>query len=132
MSVPLSPSDLQHFNQRLRARFHALRAEIRDALLRSDREGYAEIAGQVHDVEEEAFADLLVDVNLAEITRDVQEIRDIDAALSRIAKGDYGVCIRCAEPVGRARLDAHPTAKRCLSCQQRYEREQPVARPPTL
>lgn len=132
MNVPLSPSDLQRFRQQLDARFHALRAEIRDVLLRSDREGYADIAGQVHDVEEEALADLLVDINLAEITRDVREIRDIDAALNRIARGEYGVCIRCAEPVSRQRLDAYPTAKRCLSCQQRHEREHAVARPPTL
>jgi DnaK suppressor protein len=39
-------------------------------LLRSDRERYADIAGQVHDAEEEAIADLLVDVSLAEITRE--------------------------------------------------------------
>jgi RNA polymerase-binding transcription factor DksA len=116
----------------LRTRSGVLRAEIRDVLVRSDSERYADIAGHVHDVEEEVLADLLVDVRLAEITRDVQEVRDIDAALRRIATGTYGVCVRCREPIRRARLDVYPTAKRCLSCQEIHEREHAVVRPPTL
>jgi RNA polymerase-binding transcription factor DksA len=130
--MQIAGSDLSHFERALRARSGVLRGEIRDRLLRSDSERYADIAGQVHDVEEEALADLLVDVSLAEITRDVQEVRDIDAALRRVATGAYGVCVRCREPISRARLEVHPTAKRCVSCQQIHEREHAVVRPPTL
>jgi len=132
MNMQVSRSDLPYFKRALRTRSDVLRAEIRDVLRRSDSEQYADIAGQVHDAEEEALADLLVDVSLAEITRDVQEIRDIDAALRRIATGTYGTCARCREPISRARLEVYPTAKRCLSCQQIHDRERAVVRPPTL
>jgi RNA polymerase-binding transcription factor DksA len=132
MNERISASEFTDFKRKLRARSDVLRAEIREVLLRSDSEKYADIAGQVHDAEEEALADLLVDVSLAEITRDVGEMRDIDAALRRIATGGYGTCVRCREPISRARLEVYPTAKRCLSCQQIHDRERGVARPPTL
>ena len=132
MTMSISSSDLAHFKRQLSARTDVLRAEIRDVLLRNDRERYADIAGQVHDAEEEALADLLVDVSFAEITRDVQEIRDIDAALRRIAAGTYGTCVRCREPISRDRLEVYPTAKRCLSCEQSHDRERGARAPPTL
>ncbi len=120
------------FATALRTRLATLRAEIRDALLRSDSEAYGLLAGQVHDVEEEALADLLVDVNLAEITREVAEVRDIDAALGRILTGRYGVCVQCGAAIAEKRLQAYPTAKRCLECQGAYDRTRPSAPTPSL
>jgi RNA polymerase-binding transcription factor DksA len=109
-----------------------LRGEIHDVLLRTDAETYGAIAGQVHDAEEEALADLLVDVNLAEITRDVAELRTIEAALERIGAGTYGMCIQCREPIDRMRLDAQPTAERCIECQRVHDRTTMGAPTPSL
>jgi RNA polymerase-binding transcription factor len=50
------------------------------------------------------------------------EIDAIDTALSRIAAGDYGRCEACRKPIPRARLEALPTAAKCLSCAQMGER----------
>jgi RNA polymerase-binding transcription factor DksA len=47
-----------------------------------------------------------------------QEIRRIEAALGRIASGDYGICARCGEPIGEARLDVLPWTPFCRSCAQ--------------
>jgi len=120
------------FEKALRARLATLRAEIRSALLRSDSEAYSQLAGQVHDIEEEALADLLVDVNLADISREVAEVRDIDAALRRFLTGSYGVCVQCGATIAEKRLQAYPTAKRCLECQRAYERSRPTAPTPSL
>jgi RNA polymerase-binding transcription factor DksA len=46
----------------------------------------------------------------------LKEITAIDRALGRIANGTYGVCIDCGEPISQKRLDAVPTALRCVSC----------------
>ena len=78
------------------------------------------------------LADLLTDVTQAEIGRDIDEVRDIEAALQRIAAGTYATCIRCAQPIDRGRLDAYPTAKRCLSCQRLHERSRLPRQGPTL
>lgn len=128
----LQPADGAHFGNRLRERWLALREEIRNTLLRADDERYADIAGDVHDLEDESLADLLTDVSHAEVARDVAEVRDIEIALQRIAAGTYGVCVRCGKPIDRERLEAHPTAKRCLPCQQYHERSRPQTRGSTL
>lgn len=98
-----------------------MRDEVRQVLARSDTEGYADIAGRVGDLEDQSLADLLVDVNLAEVTRDVQEIRAIERALKRIALGTYGICVSCGQPIERERLEAYPTANRCAACQRAHE-----------
>jgi len=128
----LQRADFAHFNRRLRERWRALREEIRGTLLRADAERYADIAGEVHDLEDESLADLLTDVTHAEIGRDVEEVRDIEAALQRIAAGTYAICIRCDQPIDRERLDAYPTAKRCLACQRLHERNRLPMQGPTL
>ena len=124
--------DIPHFDNVLRARLRALGAEIREALRRADTETYGELAGRVHDAGEESLADLLTDLNLAEISREVQEVRDIDAAMRRIADHTYGSCIDCGDPIDSARLEAYPTAKRCLSCQRGHELKFAATRPPKL
>ena len=45
----------------------------------------------------------------------------IGAALSRMDKDDYGFCLECDEPVGRARLFSRPEALYCLTCQSKKE-----------
>lgn len=130
--MALRGADHGLFNRRLRERWLALREEIRNTLLRADAEKYADIAGEVHDLEDESLADLLTDVTHAEIGRDVEEIRDIEAALQRLASGTYGICVRCGNSIDRERLNAYPTAKRCLPCQELHERNRPSAQGPTL
>lgn len=115
--------EYSHFEHRLRERWCELREETRARLIRSDNEGYAEIAGRVSDLEDQSLADLLVDVNLAEVTRDVEEIRAIERALKRMALGTYGICVNCGQPIEPERLKAYPTANRCAACQRAYEHD---------
>jgi DnaK suppressor protein len=50
------------------------------------------------------------------------EIDAIDAALARMASGEYGICAECRAPIPAKRLRALPTTSRCLACAQRAER----------
>jgi len=45
-------------------------------------------------------------------------------ALERIRSGNYGVCIDCAKRIPAARLQIKPEAKRCVQCQEAYERRE--------
>jgi len=49
-------------------------------------------------------------------------IKKIDAALERIADGNYGYCEETGEEIGLKRLDARPIATLCLEAQERHER----------
>jgi RNA polymerase-binding transcription factor DksA len=57
----------------------------------------------------------------AEQERDIDELRAINAARERMAGGYYGTCIDCGIDIPLARLQAQPTASRCVPCQERYE-----------
>jgi DnaK suppressor protein len=43
-------------------------------------------------------------------------IEEIDAALVKITEGTYGYCESCGNPVPKARLEALPHARLCVSC----------------
>ena len=115
----LTTEQLTRFAQQMSARKSRLLEEIRRVLARSRNERYADLVGEAGD---ESAAALLRDVTEAEIARDVGEVRDIVAAEERIATGRYGVCIDCGTTIDYKRLEAYPTAKRCLACQQRREK----------
>jgi RNA polymerase-binding transcription factor DksA len=47
---------------------------------------------------------------------------ELNEALRRIARGEYGVCESCENPILRARLEAMPVARLCLACKEKEER----------
>lgn len=50
------------------------------------------------------------------------ELGDIEAALQRLQAGTYGQCTDCGVTIPPARLNAYPTAKRCIDCQSLAEK----------
>jgi len=45
-----------------------------------------------------------------------EHLVDVRAAIARWEAGDYGTCERCGRPIAEARLEARPTARRCVAC----------------
>jgi RNA polymerase-binding protein DksA len=119
---PLTKKDLDDFARVLAERKQRLGDEIRRVLARTEKEPYADILAGGGDPGDTSVADLLSDVAFAEVARDAAEVRDINAAQARIAAGTYGTCIDCGRPIGKKRLEAYPTAKRCIDDQQRREK----------
>ena len=66
-------------------------------------------------------------VRYAEEERDIEELRDIEGARERIAAGSYGSCTDCGRDIPLQRLLAQPTAKRCIDCQEKFERSHPAS-----
>ena len=121
-----------NFKTRLRNRAEQLRHEVQQTRAKSLDESHANITERARDSEDDSFADLIVDTNLAEMDRDVSELRMIDSALQRISAGTYGTCVSCDQPIPTARLEAEPTAQRCIACQERYEKTHSSTPTPSL
>ena len=49
---------------------------------------------------------------------------EIDDALRRLYRGEYGNCETCGNLIARARLEVMPQARLCISCKEKEEREQ--------
>ena len=47
------------------------------------------------------------------------EMARIDAALERLAEGEYGSCVTCGEAVEPQRLELDPATPLCLACAKR-------------
>ena len=99
-----------------------------------------QLAGDLHALEEEELqvasetpaesshlADLgsdraASDLNLSCRESATGEIQQIDDALERLKDGSYGLCETCEQPMARARMEAIPYARLCLTCKTVEER----------
>ena len=68
-------------------------------------------------VREERFTE----VSQAELARDSEELRAIEAAWRRLNDGTSGLCTDCGAEIGFERLHAEPEAARCIDCQAQHE-----------
>ena len=106
----------------LRRRYAELWNDVQREVEKHGEQRYSDLVQGTADPEDAATADLLVDLNLAEIDRDIVELRAIRDAIERVKSGRYGICERCGEQIGPARLEALPHAALCIECQTRAER----------
>ena len=108
------------FQDRLTERRVALVGQVQAAEAYS-RERDAEATQDPADMAANAYTkELLMSMS----TNDRQLLDSIDAALARIAEGEYGKCINCGEPIQEKRLEAVPWARHCIRCQDLIERGQ--------
>ena len=114
----------------LRAQLESRARELRAEVDRVERER-ADEAGPlreiVEDPAEQAEHRRQDSVRGAEEDRDAAELREIDAALALIDAGGYGDCVDCGLSIPLARLQAQPTALRCIACQTSFEQRHAAA-----
>ena len=53
-------------------------------------------------------------------SRNKLRLRQVEAALRRDPE-EYGICLRCDEPIGYGRLSVRPEAPFCVTCQSQTE-----------
>ena len=119
----LTQDQQTELKQQLEARHDALRQEVKEQ--QEQAQANASVLRNEFDKldADAASASEDADLNLAMMSRDIVEVRDIEAALDRMQQGTYGECIDCGGTISYERLKAYPTAKRCIQCQTRVERD---------
>src|SRR5512146_2797701 len=118
---PISDRQRNELLERLTRRRGELRAEIQRELEKSDDPRVAGFMNHFAETEAWGLADILADLDVQTVTRDVAELSEVEAALVRLDDGSYGTCADCGEPIGWPRLNAQPTADRCIACQEKVE-----------
>lgn len=120
----LTQPQLDQLARQLNAARDTLLQEIRGELENSGNQHRIELLNrEPGDSGDESLANALADFNVQQLDRHIQALRDIEAAFVRIKAGEYGVCIDCGDDIGFARLQAYPTAKRCIVCQEKREKQ---------
>jgi RNA polymerase-binding transcription factor DksA len=98
-----------------------LRAEVQESRQAGLDNTYGSMTGEAHDDGDQSVADLLTDVEIAELKRDMNAIEALEAARGRLVSGVGGICVDCEEDIAIERLRANPAALRCRACQEQYE-----------
>ena len=113
----------------LEERRRALLDELREDAERTQRDRYGELAGSAPDAGDESVASLISDLGQAGMSRDLAELREVEAARERMSEGSYGSCVECGTEIDYRRLRAYPSALRCIHCQRRFEKGHQGERP---
>jgi RNA polymerase-binding transcription factor DksA len=90
-----------------------------DLLARMDK-----IEAELDAHDEKDWEELAVEREGDEVLEDLgasaaTELRMIDAALGRIAEGEYGFCVSCGAEIAPERLDVIPATPFCAACAAR-------------
>ena len=120
--MALTPEQTQELQRTVEQRRAALLAEVSRDLGRFREDRLNDLAGPVGDPGDESVAILIAELDQADTTRDISELRMLDAARKRMADGSYGLCSNCGQEIGYARLRANPAAERCIACQTQFEK----------
>ncbi|WNW09780.1 RNA polymerase-binding protein DksA [Pseudomonas sp. DTU_2021_1001937_2_SI_NGA_ILE_001] len=103
---------------------------FRELLLRQRHELQERIAGEFDDLREYEPVSDLADIGAAEeqrhwqlrvLEREKKLLDKIDAALERLARGEFGWCAETGEAIGLKRLLLRPTASLCIEAKERQE-----------
>jgi RNA polymerase-binding transcription factor DksA len=118
MSEGRSPAEVEALAGRLAA--ERRRTAERIAALTRDFDDIVEAADSAnlddeHDPEGTTvgFERAQVSALLAQARADLAEL---DRAAELLSAGRYGICEVCSQPIARERLEARPTANRCVAC----------------
>ena len=117
----LSASEIEEFRVELARRKVRLMSEIESKLAQAKTERVAPDAVSVTDGGDKALLEAASGLDLAIASRDIEELRAVEAAEARIGEGSFGVCVDCAEQIATERLRAYPSAQRCTACQSDLE-----------
>ncbi|HZO03452.1 MAG TPA: TraR/DksA family transcriptional regulator [Burkholderiales bacterium] len=119
--MALTQKQTQELHHAIEHRRAALLVELREDVEKT-RQGFEDHAGPASDAGDESVASLMADLDHAELGRDLSELRELEAARTRLADGNYGICADCGGDIGFERLRATPAAVRCVDCQRVHEK----------
>jgi len=117
----INEKDLNELRERLLTYRKQLQQEIHDKLIKDGNSNATSLANKVHDKQEESLSEMLTEINLAMLSQHQHELKNLERAIKRMDDGEYGTCIDCGAPIASVRLQAYPTAVRCINCQAKHE-----------
>jgi DnaK suppressor protein len=79
--------------------------------------------GAAGDSSDRASADYTSEMFGALLQRQAGTLEEVEHALSKFDKNEFGVCECCEKPIPSKRIKALPWARFCLECQQNHDRK---------
>lgn len=107
----MNAQQVEHFRKILRDWLMQLREEVDNTMVHMQEE-----AGTYPDPVDRAAQEEGFNLELRARDRERRLIKKIEQALDDLDHNDYGYCKDCAAEIGIRRLEARPTADKCIDC----------------
>jgi RNA polymerase-binding protein DksA len=112
------------FNEGMKKELIKMKEELLHTLLSEN----ADFKALVDDMDPKDLVDIAsddIDRKTLEVlsAQDIKRLRLIEAALSRIENGRFGLCMNCGKKIPQERLTAIPYAVMCIDCKTSDERK---------
>ncbi len=117
--VHLSKKELGVYKEKLLARRNEIVKKLSE-FRNESKEVEADIAQDVADKAESSYTKEFL-LSLSDAERD--QLFQIDAALKRIERKEFGGCQMCQKEISKKRLNALPWTPYCIECQEKSESE---------
>ena len=114
---------------RLQDRADVLYEEVRASLHQTEGTG---LPNRRRETDDDAVAELESTLDVTSVVRDALELHEVEKAIRRLRTPDFGSCVDCGTDIPYTRLIAQPTALRCVSCQEKFERTHSAPSPQAL
>ena len=110
----MDKKQLQHYKKILLKK----REELLESIKRNPfkEEGLEARKGDLADLSDRN-SNNVISIHLKET--EAKLIRAIDEALLRLENGKYGICTTCGKEISKARLEAVPWTRLCISCKEK-------------
>ena len=120
---------MPHMDEKRQASLKALLLEEKRRLWNELRQELFEQTGEeLHagyeipvDIGDRGLLELLADIGLALADIHREQLTQLDEALKKLEKGEYGNCEECGKKITEARLKVVPYAACCVDCQEEQE-----------
>ena len=122
---PLSAKDLKHFEELLKTELQKIRKEMghleTTVLKVNPRDSSGDLSGYSFHMADAGTDAMEREKAFMFASVEARKEREIHDALQRMFDGTYGLCENCGQPILRARLEAVPYVRLCVSCKQKEE-----------
>lgn len=99
-----------------------MREELLSGISSSVKTELNTLKPEIGDIYDQASSERERELNLLLCEKDRKKLAEIDQALSRIGRGQYGICESCGEKIAKGRLMAMPFTLLCVSCKAEEEK----------
>jgi len=108
------PEEVEAYKRLLRAK----EQELIQAIARVEVDGRATSDVDTQDPIDKANGSFAKEYFFQQSDADRAILGLVQGALSRVAAGEFGLCVACGQPLEQKRLEAVPWARHCIRCQK--------------
>jgi RNA polymerase-binding transcription factor DksA len=98
-----------------------------EALRRGRQDSVGDLSNFPQHVAEMGTDTFSQDISLGLMQSEQRELREINIALEKIEAGTFGICESCQNLIPKQRLNVLPSAKFCVECQEKKEKEEELS-----